>query len=650
MCGIFGLSIKKDISPTDVERIKKDVTRLFKLSESRGKEASGLAILANNNIKVFKDSLTASVLIRQPKFNELFEKLNSPLTIIGHARLATNGALERNNNNQPVIKDGLVGIHNGIITNDDALVKKFYLKRENEVDTEIFLALVRYYLKKKETLSEATRETFKQIEGAASVGIIFNDYKNLILATNTGSLYYQETKEFFVFASEKYILEKFLKREEINNIFQLKPDTGLILNLRNFNYEKFDFKTKDSIIATEIKNKVKIIDLSSYPPTKQIIAKPLVVPQDIIDNVSQNLKKISSLRRCSRCLLPETMPFIEFDEKGVCNYCHNYKKMKVKNIAELKKTLNLEKDNRDDRPDCLMTFSGGRDSSFGLHYFKKVLKANPISYSYDWGMITDLGRRNQARMTGKLGIEHILVSADIKKKRESIRKNVQAWLRRPDVGTVPLFMAGDKQYFYYANKIGKRIGASSIVLCINPLEKTDFKFGFCGVRPNVNIQYRLSLFNQIKISLYYLKQYLLNPFFFNSSLFDTIFAFISFYSIPHNYVFFYQFKRWNEKEINQTLIKKYNWEIAQDTKTTWRIGDGTAAFYNYIYLIMAGFTENDTFRSNQIREGDISRGDALKLLEEGNKIRYESIKWYCDTIGIDFFKTLRTINKAPKKY
>ena len=31
------------------------------------------------------------------------------------------------------------------------------------------------------------------------------------------------------------------------------------------------------------------------------------------------------LVRCTKCLLPSTMPFIKYDNQGVCNYCHNYK-------------------------------------------------------------------------------------------------------------------------------------------------------------------------------------------------------------------------------------------------------------------------------------------------------------------------------------
>ena len=54
---------------------------------------------------------------------------------------------------------------------------------------------------------------------------------------------------------------------------------------------------------------------------------------------------------------------------------------------------------------------------------------NPITYTYDWGMTSDIGRRNISRMCAKLGIENIIVSADLKKKRNNIRKNINAWLK-----------------------------------------------------------------------------------------------------------------------------------------------------------------------------------------------------------------------------
>jgi hypothetical protein len=65
---------------------------------------------------------------------------------------------------------------------------------------------------------------------------------------------------------------------------------------------------------------------------------------------------------------------------------------------------------------------------------------------------------------------------------------------------------------------------------------------------------------------------------------------------------------------------------------------------------MAGITENDTFRSNQVRERDITREQALKLSARDNMPQFESIKWYLNTIGLDFRKTLQVINDAKKLY
>lgn len=100
---------------------------------------------------------------------------------------------------------------------------------------------------------------------------------------------------------------------------------------------------------------------------------------------------------------------------------------------------------------------------------------NPIAFSYDWGMLTDLARRNQSRMCAKLGVEHILVSADIRKKRNNIKLNVEAWLHKPHLGTIPLFMAGDKHYFYYNNLIMKQNNIKISIMGENHLEKQVLK-------------------------------------------------------------------------------------------------------------------------------------------------------------------------------
>jgi hypothetical protein len=103
---------------------------------------------------------------------------------------------------------------------------------------------------------------------------------------------------------------------------------------------------------------------------------------------------------------------------------------------------------------------------------------------------------------------------------------------------------------------------------------------------------------------------LANPAYINSSLLDTLHGYITYYLITHHNFYLFDYIDWDENEIDATLKKEYAWEFAPDTQSSWRIGDGTASFYNYIYYTLAGFSENDTFRSNQIREGVISRDQA----------------------------------------
>ena len=300
-----------------------------------------------------------------------------------------------------------------------------------------------------------------------------------------------------------------------------------------------------------------------------------------------------------------------------------------------------------------MAFSGGRDSSYGLHVLKTEYDMTPLTFSYDWGMVTDLARRNQARMCGKLGIEHIWVSADIKKKRAHIRRNVLAWLKKPDLGLIPLFMAGDKEVLWHANNLMETYKIKDMVFCTNDLEKTVFKQGFLGIdarETTIHNPSSLPLVGKLGMLWKYGKRFAQNPAYLNRSMPDTLFAFFSYYVMKQDYFSLFDYLPWDEDQINAALIGGYDWETAPDSDSTWRIGDGTAPFYNYVYYAVAGFTEYDTFRSNQIREGTLTREAAMKLVNAENQPRWKSIRDYAQMINVDFDHMIRTVDRIPKLY
>jgi hypothetical protein len=85
-------------------------------------------------------------------------------------------------------------------------------------------------------------------------------------------------------------------------------------------------------------------------------------------------------------------------------------------------------------------------------------------------------------MTGELNIENIIIAADIRHKRENVKKNVIAWLKRPHLGLVPLFMAGDKQFISNASLLKKELNMKLEIFAINKYEVTQYKEEFSGIK------------------------------------------------------------------------------------------------------------------------------------------------------------------------
>ncbi|MGD8778938.1 MAG: hypothetical protein PVH88_08245 [Ignavibacteria bacterium] len=676
MCGIFGVIVKKDCT-IEKSIIKDAFLKVAEYSEVRGKDSSGIAFRneIKNELSVIKGPISISRLLKSKDFSEQLSAnlingySSSAFVAIGHARLTTNGTQLKDINNQPVIKDGVVGIHNGIIVNVNELwAKNSELRRDYDIDTEILLALIRKELNKGHSTIQSCIRAVNSVFGTIATAILFDDKDEFLLTTNNGSLYtLTNNKDFLIFASEKFILNKIFAntrlKEEASEIVisQLVDNTGMLLNYYDFKIERFLYSSIPSNTKSSVRvDKLTITEKSIGDDKEQldvlvnmtsIAANPLAASEKKL--LEYNIDRISKLKRCTKCLLPETFPFIEFDEKGICNICNNYvMKNEPKPIEELQELVEPYR-RKDGQPDCLVPFSGGRDSTYTLHIVKNILKMNPIAFTYDWGMVTDLGRRNIARVCGKLGVENIIVSADIHWKRENIRKNILAWLKNPELGMIPLFMAGDKFFFYYTDKVKKQNDIKLNIWGINNLENTDFKVGFCGVPPRSNKKriYSLTLSDQFKLFSFVGENILRSPSYINQSILDTLGSFASrYFAKKEDYYHMFDYYRWDEKEIEDLIISEYKWETAIDTKTTWRIGDGTAGFYNYVYYTVAGFSEYDTFRSNQIREGMLGREEALELVNEENRPRYESLKWYLEIVGLDFESVIKRINNIPKLY
>lgn len=670
MCGIFGLVLRQD---ADIDRklVLGVLPQGFRLAESRGKESAGFAVVFKDRIEIVKRPVRARRFLRDAAFQAVLNSAGEagsagPLVAVGHTRMVTNGSPDNHDNNQPVVKDGLICLHNGIIVNDLDLWRAHPdLKRDYEVDTEGLLAIVAQQRKRGRSLAYAVASALEEARGANTIALLGENDETLLLATTNGSLYYALARDGagVIFASERYILEQMCTAAAVDTLFggadvqQVKAGNALLVPFADPTPRHFVLPRPGSQATPDPRAypddvpgaSKRIVD---HRPAAPIKAAPLLNSgsfRALERAMTVNPDRAARLKRCTKCLLPDTFPFIEFDQDGVCQFCRNTRLLRQQSPEDLRVIVEAHRKNNSEA-DCLVPVSGGRDSCYSLHYIKNVLGLNPVAYTYDWGMVTDLARRNISRMCEALQVEHILIAADIRRKREFIRMNVSAWLRRPHLGTIPLFMAGDKQFFYYSNLLSRQMNLPLVIFSMNRLERTDFKVGYCGINDNaVHAKtYDLVTMNKLRLALFYAKEFALNPRLLNASLLDSAFAYASYYLLPKNYISLFDYIDWNEQTVQSTIIDQYDWETSPDSHSTWRVGDGTASFYNYIYYKVTGFTEHDTFRSNQIRQGLITRDRALELLPAENLPRVESFKWYCDTIGIDAVAAAETINKMPQ--
>lgn len=117
---------------------------------------------------------------------------------------------------------------------------------------------------------------------------------------------------------------------------------------------------------------------------------------------------MNRLIKCTKCGLPETYETIEFDEAGVCNICRStaYKSRSI-NWAERQGVLDqlIEKYRGKSDYDCIVPFSGGKDSTFQLHYLVTRYKLKPLVVRFNHGFMRPVISRNNERTFKKLGVD-----------------------------------------------------------------------------------------------------------------------------------------------------------------------------------------------------------------------------------------------------
>ena len=337
------------------------------------------------------------------------------------------------------------------------------------------------------------------------------------------------------------------------------------------------------------------------------------------------------LRRCTKCTLPETHETIIFDEDGVCNICRQH---------EIKRTIDWSARKNDLKDlienfrgkydyDCLVPFSGGKDSTFTLWYIVEELGLKPLVVSFDHGFYRPKNIENNERTMRKLGVDYLKFRSDWKVVKKLmleslIRKGDFDW--HAHVGTfaypmqialkfkVPLIFWGEpsSEYTaYYGYEKEEEVD-----------ERRNNRLNNLGITAE-----DMAGFLKNQISIQDLVPYIYPP--------EKDLKSLGVRSVPLG-----SYIPWDVKKQSDIIHEELGWE--------WEQVEGVPPTYpyekaeyqlqgprDYLKFIKRGYARTTHLTSLDIRNGRLSREDAVELIMKFEGKRPASLDYLLKILDID---------------
>jgi hypothetical protein len=332
---------------------------------------------------------------------------------------------------------------------------------------------------------------------------------------------------------------------------------------------------------------------------------------------------------CKTCVLPESSLY-PLDDTGKCKLCnspalvkHILKKPAIDKLTHIIDQIRLS--GKGQEFDCIVAWSGGRDSTFMLNELVTKYKLRCAAVFGRTPFTPQEITESVYSIANKLSVKLIEIETP-SNHTEIASYCLREYLRTQTPILINLACASCKFVNRDIFRHAKKLGIQTIIYGGNRFEY--FPSGPASI--DLNAEDRYSFINMLKDNLNRLTKGIgilikspalfkyLGTFFKASVLYVnqyTIFLRLKYPKI-HRFDFFH-FSDWDEEEISLTL-KKLNWKLPNGCNSTWRADCVFEAVKNTAFEKQLGFTYTQAMYSNLIRGGKISRECAMqRLVKEG---------------------------------
>jgi glucosamine 6-phosphate synthetase-like amidotransferase/phosphosugar isomerase protein len=192
---------------------------------SRGPDATGAAWYdaKEQAVKVTKIAVNVAAFLGARK--DILPQ-TTPVMLL-HTRMATHGSTGDRLNNHPVRHENIIGIHNGVLWNDDEIFKTLKMVRNGEVDSEAIMALL--------ARGKDPTKVLSKIGGDAAVAWIdLDDPDTLHIArVSDRPVHIAQTEEgSLVFASTKAATDAALKAGGLKAVYEVDMEEAKYMKVQ----------------------------------------------------------------------------------------------------------------------------------------------------------------------------------------------------------------------------------------------------------------------------------------------------------------------------------------------------------------------------------------------------------------------------------
>ncbi len=336
----------------------------------------------------------------------------------------------------------------------------------------------------------------------------------------------------------------------------------------------------------------------------------------------------TKMKRCKRCIIPE-VPGVTFNKDGICSCCLSYEEEKCLGKEELDKIISSIR-KKDNRYDCIVPLSGGRDSTFVLYVAKKIYDLKVLAVNYDNEFRTDQAVINMENACKRLNIDFL----SVRSKRNIAQQMVKCAIRSSvSIGYPCLCRACEYGYRAVIYRAAEKYKVPLILWGQSSAEKLPEAFINLGRNKSLRKFLKLLKVNFYKVEFCALLQklefYVPGTKLFKRSYLPTL------KNKDIKEVRLFDYIPWDRKKIKETIINELGWKKPQGHVSTWRTDCTLHDLANYYSFKRFGCSRSCFGYTKMINSKQIDREEALKQEEEMAANYVENIRELLeDKIGL----------------